>query len=114
MRVLVCGGRDYSDRFRLFAVLDKYHDAAGISVIIEGGARGADDLAAKWAGSWGIAVEEYAADWECFGSFAGPMRNKIMLAEGKPDVVIAFPGGKGTADMIRKARRAGVEVVEIA
>ena len=37
-----------------------------------------------------------------------------MLDEGKPDLVIAFPGGRGTADMVRKANRAGVKVVEIA
>jgi predicted Rossmann-fold nucleotide-binding protein len=35
-----------------------------------------------------------------------------MLAEGRPDAVIAFPGGKGTADMVRKARAAGLPVVE--
>ena len=36
-----------------------------------------------------------------------------MLDEGKPDLVIAFPGGKGTADMARRAREAGIEVIEV-
>lgn len=116
MRVLVCGGRDYDDSRRLFQVLDKLHSEAGIDAIIEGGARGADRLARHWAEHpYGCAVvETYEADWENQGSFAGPARNARMLAEGRPDLVIAFPGGRGTADMMRKARKAGVEVIEIA
>jgi hypothetical protein len=112
--VLVCGGRDYSDKARVFAVLDKLHAEAGIDLIIEGGAKGADQLAAIWSDKPGVDLERYEADWENQGAFAGPARNKRMLEIGKPDVVIAFPGGRGTADMVRKARKAGVEVIEIA
>lgn len=54
----------------------------------------------------------FRADWEQCGRQAGPLRNARMLAEGRPDAVIAFPGGKGTADMVRKARAAGLPVVE--
>lgn len=116
MRVLVCGGRAYGDSHRVFQVLDTLHREAGIDVVIEGGARGADALARSWAEHpYGCgSVETYEADWETHGTFAGPARNKRMLEEGKPDLVVAFPGGKGTADMVRKARKAGVEVVEIA
>jgi UDP-N-acetylmuramoylalanine-D-glutamate ligase len=115
MRVLVCGGRDYDDAERAVAVLDKLHQTAeGIDVLIEGGAKGADRLARRWAQAEPVRIETYEADWENQGSFAGPARNKRMLDEGKPDLVIAFPGGKGTADMVRKARKAGVEVIEIA
>ena len=114
MRVLVCGGRNYSDHARVRAVLSKLHDANGIEVLIEGGANGADRLARQWADAFGVSVETYEADWENQGSFAGPARNTRMLNEGQPDLVVAFPGGRGTADMVRKACRAGVEVVEIA
>ena len=44
---------------------------------------------------------------------AGPERNARMLAEGRPDLVVAFPGGTGTADMVRRAKAAGVRVVEV-
>jgi hypothetical protein len=114
MRVLVCGGRDYHDRARVFAVLDKLHAEVGIDVIIEGGAKGADQLAAIWSDKPGVDLERFEADWENQGSFAGPMRNRRMLEIGQPDLVVAFPGGRGTANMIRQARKAGVEVVEIA
>lgn len=115
-RVLVCGGRDYSDKARVYTVLAAYHGGAHeqrITTLIEGGAYGADALAKAWAFYASVPVETYEADWENQGSFAGPARNKRMLEEGRPDLVIAFPGGRGTADMVRKARRAGVEVVEM-
>jgi predicted Rossmann-fold nucleotide-binding protein len=114
MRVLVCGGRNFDDFIRVSMVLDRLHTSQGIDVLIEGGAAGADRLASQWAWHCGVATERYEADWENQGSFAGPARNKRMLDEGKPDLVIAFPGGRGTADMVKKARKAGVKVIEIA
>ncbi len=114
MRVIVCGGRDYLDKPRVFAVLDKLHSEAGIDLIIQGGARGADSLASDWASTNGVPQDQYDADWDGYGGFAGPKRNKAMLDEGNPDLVIAFPGNAGTRNMIRQARKAGVEVVEIA
>lgn len=113
MRALICGGRNYDDYQRVHAVLTKLHFEAGIDCIIEGGALGADRLGRQWANNAGVPVETYEADWDHQGSFAGPARNARMLAEGRPNLVIAFPGGRGTADMVRKARRAGVKVVEI-
>jgi hypothetical protein len=118
VRVLVCGGRDYSDKDRLNAVLDKLNDAGEgdqIAVIIQGGARGADRLAGEWAYSKPyVRQEQFDAEWDHYGKMAGGIRNQRMLDVGQPDLVIAFPGGRGTADMVRKARRAGVQVVEIA
>lgn len=113
MKVLVCGGRDYTDLDRVYAVLDKLHDEAGVDVVVHGDASGADSLAKRWAEETGVSQRGYPADWEAQGSFAGPARNQRMLDEEQPDLVIAFPGNKGTRDMIRRARRAGVEVVEI-
>lgn len=114
MRVLVCGGRSYNDRTRVVNVLTKLHAGAGIDMLIEGGANGADRLAREWAETSLVPLKTFAADWENYGTMAGPLRNQLMLDEGKPDVVIAFPGGRGTADMKKKARKAGVEVIEIA
>jgi len=114
MRVLVCGGRNYRDHQRVAAVLDKLHRDAGITTVIQGGAKGADELAFAWAYANGVQNEQYDADWENFGTMAGPIRNKRMLQEGRPDVVIAFPGGKGTANMVALASKFGVEVVKIA
>jgi predicted Rossmann-fold nucleotide-binding protein len=55
----------------------------------------------------------FPANWPKHGKGAGFIRNQQMLNEGKPDLMIAFPGGKGTADMIEKAIKAGIKVIEV-
>ena len=110
-RALVCGGRDYDDRDALYAALDRLHAEHHFSMLIAGGARGADTLAYEWATARGVPTEVYMADW-ALGSKAGPIRNHRMLDDGKPDLVIAFPGDKGTAGMMTIARRAGVRIVQ--
>lgn len=114
MRVLVCGGRDYKDRDHMFSVLDLMHAKKKITCLIEGNALGADQMAGDWARSRRIKDHEtYPADWKAHGLAAGPVRNRLMLKEGKPDLVVAFPGGRGTAHMVSIAREAGINVVEI-
>jgi hypothetical protein len=110
MRLLVCGGRDYDDRARVFAALDWAHAHRPVSLVIHGAAHGADTLAGEWAKERGIPAEEYRADWKKLGPVAGPVRNDRMLREGKPDGVMAFPGGVGTMDMVRRAESSGVPV----
>lgn len=114
MRVLVCGGRDYKDKDRMFRVLDEMHaDGAQISCIIEGECKGADLLSALWASKRNVPLLPFPADWNRYNLGAGPIRNRQMLIEGKPDLVVAFPGKTGTADMVEQARKANVRVVEI-
>ncbi len=110
MRVLVCGGRDFADEAHLFSVLDALHAATPITVVIHGKARGADTLAERWALARDIAVHPYPANWILYGKGAGMIRNRTMLTDGRPDLVIAFRGGNGTANMIGLARAAGVRV----
>jgi YspA, cpYpsA-related SLOG family len=110
MRVLVCGGRDYSDRDHLFGVLDRKYRERPFSHLIHGSASGADSLADEWASNNHVFRLPFLAEWELHGKAAGPIRNARMLEEGKPDLVIAFPGGKGTSNMIRQALSAGIPV----
>jgi cephalosporin hydroxylase len=111
--VLVCGGRAYKDRVKVYEVLDMAHAANPIGLLLHGGARGADALADEWQKSRAVRTRRYNADWLGQGRAAGVIRNQLMLVDGKPDLVIAFPGGRGTADMIRRAKAAGVPVAEI-
>lgn len=122
VRVLVCGGRDYPYRavWKWLDIAAKVEIADrlrlsnfGLSVLIHGGARGADEAAAGWAEGERIKVLAFPANWEAHGKAAGPIRNRKMVMEGKPDVVIAFPGGRGTADMIRTAEEFGIPVIRV-
>lgn len=113
-RVLVCGGRGYLDYKRLTYALDKFQEkVAPIEVIIHGDARGADTLAGWYAREKDIRVEAYPADWNRYGKQAGHLRNRQMLDEGKPDVIIAFPGGPGTKNMVYNAEASGFKVYKI-
>ncbi|WP_262027594.1 DUF2493 domain-containing protein [Microvirga sp. Mcv34] len=113
MKAIVCGGRRYRDRARLYQVLDAAVERLGLSFIIQGVSDGADLLAFDWAQERGIRCGSFPADWETHGRKAGPIRNQEMIDEGKPDAVIAFPGGKGTKDMIERGRAAGIRVILI-
>lgn len=106
MKVLVCGGRDFDD----MALVERTLDALDVTEIIEGGAKGADALAKTWAEARGVTVRTFQPDWKRFGRGAGPKRNQQMLDEGKPDLVLAFPGGSGTENMVRLAGAANVRV----
>jgi len=111
MRVLVCGGRNYEDYETMATCLSAMQvNRAPFTVIIHGKAKGADELAGIYARRHNIPVLEFPADWKAHGLGAGPRRNKRMLVEGKPDLVMAFPGNKGTRNMIAQAEEAGVEV----
>jgi hypothetical protein len=111
MRILVCGGRDFNNYDLLSKTL--YEHALPDSVIIQGCASGADEMAWDWAKANAYKYESYPANWNKYGKRAGYIRNTQMLNEGKPDLVIAFPGGKGTQMMINLAEAAGVPVVKI-
>lgn len=139
MRVLVCGGRGFGElrRGTPFGSLERCRDEQRVrrekellrdtlsglavqpSVIINGDARGADRLAVVWAERLGIETLPFKANWYPNGRLggldraAGPIRNQRMLDEGKPDLVVAFPGGRGTEDMKRRSRLAGIKVIEV-
>lgn len=110
MKVLVCGGRNYRDWTMFSFFMDALEPKP--TVIIHGGAEGADFMAGKWATIRQVAQRVHEADWDELGRAAGPIRNQEMLDVEKPDLVVAFPGGRGTADMKRRARDAGVKIIE--
>lgn len=111
MKIIVCGGRHYADVAKVYSVLDELHSVRGIDCLVHGAAAGADHLASQWATECGIPQKPYRAMWERYGHHAGPRRNYDMLAE-MPDMVVAFPGSKSTAHMVKIAKKAGVDVYE--
>lgn len=123
--VLITGGRGYADRDALYFLLDVL-PCPDVMVLIHGNAKGADRLAQEWAEDrqvrarpypavWGNlshpdALIRYTRDGRAYDARAGLRRNQKMLNEGRPDLVIAFPGGPGTAHMISIAKAAGTPV----
>lgn len=141
MKILVCGGRDFANPIpydhsvenrkamneysfvmkKLFEISNQYSKNYNPDdnwlptdiTIISGMASGVDSAAVDFAVVHYCDLETYPADWKTHGKAAGFIRNQQMLDEGKPDLVVAFPGGKGTADMVKRAKKAGVKVIEI-
>lgn len=111
MKVIVCGGRDFKSPAQVWKELDRLHAEMRFTALAQGGATGVDWFAREWA-TRKPEVHRYVckADWEQYGKAAGPKRNARML-EWKPDAVIAFPGGAGTANMVKQATAAGVRVI---
>lgn len=110
MKVLVCGGRHYNNARHVFEELDALHAETPIGTIITGAASGADEIAEEWAGRHEIEYIGCPARWKAHGDAAGPIRNRYMLEQHKPDLVVAFPGGTGTRGMVGLAMEAGVKV----
>jgi hypothetical protein len=130
---IVCGGRNYGaaqddcqlervaeaadERAHIFASLAK----ASPAIVVQGGAPGADLIARQYCEQRGVRCVEVPALWHAHGRSAGPRRNEDMLSiavtlaenlySDKMSVgVIAFPGGKGTENMVALAEKAGVPV----
>ena len=112
MRILVCGGRDYNDTEAIRSKLTDLKRQHPDAILVHGGAPGADFWSGYIGGTLGFTVERHTAKWAKYGKAAGPIRNQEMLDSGI-DLVVAFPGGRGTADMLRRARLAGVAVEAI-
>lgn len=140
MRVLICGGRTFGllkrrkdntwepegEKQYLFGQgwlqkrFEEYlpdpstpDNKYGELTVIQGGAKGGDTIGHDFAVVNWLGMEEYRAEWDKHGKKAGILRNLRMRDEGKPDLVIAFPGGTGTAHMIKIAREAGIPVEEV-
>lgn len=110
MRVIIAGGRKYqftaSDVYRL----DYLHKLHKFAQVISGGAPGADKCGEQWAKSRNIPVRVMRADWKKHGKAAGPIRNGEMAKVA--DALIAFPGDKGTSNMLYLARLHDLEIFE--
>lgn len=118
MIVIICGGRGYTLTAHDQAWLEALHAETPFREVITGGATGADAGAKHWADHHGIDTVTFHPNWTQYGTSAGPRRNARMrtylwaLRQHGADVaVLAFPGGEGTADMVRQAEQVGVNVL---
>lgn len=113
MRLVVTGGRDYANCALVARVLAVLRPTR----LAHGAARGADTLAAEFAATLGTEVVAYPAQWQYpdggLDRGAGFKRNATMLRTEQPDLVLAFPGGKGTAHCVATARSLGIPVLQV-
>lgn len=112
MRVLICGDRNWKDTEAIARCVKALGPG---TTVIHGAARGADGIAGEIAERRAMAVEAYPADWNQYGKSAGPIRNRQMMKEGKPTLVVFFHNNlkqsKGTKDMVEVATKAGIPAI---
>lgn len=128
--VLVTGGRDYRHRAKLWRFLDRVRRDYNLVLLVAGECPTGTDLFAKqWAEARGIAYRGYPADWtnmdarpcikryradgECYNAAAGGVRNGYMLTHSGANLVVATAGRSGTQDMRKRAKRAGVTILDV-
>ncbi len=104
MKTIIAGGRDYTERPGDYDFFSKL----GITKVISGGCKGADEIGERWARMNGIEVETHRAEWKTKGRAAGPIRNESMAKIA--DAVVLLPGGKGTENMHAVAKRHGLKI----
>lgn len=109
--ILVCGGRDYADEEYLFRVLQYINDEVGIQRLVASNERGAAALTVKWAKYNDVAIHTFDTDQRRYGKEAESIRNQKMVDEEGISFVLAFPGGRGTEDMLHKANVANISQI---
>ncbi len=109
---MVTGGRDYINRVVIYKVLDYIHSECEVSTLVHGDARGADSLAAAWADERSIDTDVHPADWRRYKNAAGMRRNADMLST-KPDLLVVFPGGKGTKGCAKMAAKRKIKIYKV-
>lgn len=110
MKLIVAGGRGYLFTAADVEALDRLVKECDVTEVVHGCAQGADRCAREWAGERQIPRTMFRADWNRYGRSAGPIRNKAMAEYGH--ALVAFPGGRGTADMVRRAGEQGLRVFD--
>jgi hypothetical protein len=113
VRVIVTGGRDYTRRSKVYDILNLLHPS---DIYVGCCPTGVDAFVRDWASeNWNTHLKVFKADWDQFRKAAGPLRNKAMLLAGDKNdfIVVAFPGGDGTADCVRQAKKLGYHVLQV-
>lgn len=113
MKAIIAGGRNFTLVEMHYQWLDVLHRKYGFTEIIHGDQRGVDRCSEIWAVKNGILVKRFPANWDELGAVAGPTRNAQMARYAGPNsVCILFPGGKGTDNMRKTAKRFMMEIEE--
>jgi hypothetical protein len=113
MRVLICGGRHFEDAETVHRELVRLHWQRPIQVLVHGSVTGVGIAAEAWARRNGVSVVRYPPNWEYFGKRAEGIRNAFMLEDSRPDLVLSFPGGRHTADLVYRASAGGIRVISV-
>ena len=111
-RILVCGDRNWTDEGVIGKVLSL---VSPDTTIIHGACKGADIVAGRIARELDLEVKEYPARWDIYGYAAGPIRNRFMVEDADPELILVFhddlKSSKGSKDMANLGKMMGIPVI---
>jgi len=107
MKVAVIGSRNFND----YELVKTTLSPLNITLLVSGGAKGADSFGERYANENNIETLIFKPDWEKHGKAAGMIRNTDIV--NNADTIIAFWDGesKGTKDSITKAEKLGKNII---
>jgi hypothetical protein len=108
--IIVTGGAGFCDRARIYAELSATHNLYPITRMLVSDASKAEKIAAGWAGEMGIPVATFMLDYTMPRLDAVALRHQLMICQ-QPNLVLAFPGGASTADLINQSKLAEIKIV---
>lgn len=111
--LLVTGGRRFHQTAYIYNVLDQIHAHRPITLLVHGNAMGTDSIAGAWAVERGVPLAIFPANWKGENKAAGPLRNQRILDTVFVDGCVAFPGDRGTNDMIDRVNRAKISLMDL-
>lgn len=131
MKLIVAGSRYLEDYFFVKSKLDALLglcseteeitiisgrcDTGIVTFITDEGIKvyGADGLGERYAKENGYKVDAFPADWNKYGLAAGPIRNEQMASHGTHCVVFWDGKSKGSKNMVKCAKKAGLPTIEV-
>lgn len=108
VKLIIAGGRGYIPRHGDGQLIRKFVDQFGVTEIVSGTANGADEIGEIFSFGMGKEPRRFPPDWDQWGKWAGPIRNKEMADYA--DALLVFPGNTGTANMIEQAQKVGIKI----
>ena len=113
MRVLICAGRHYADSRVCRQVLEAFQRLHPVQVVIHGGSQFLGAHIEDWARENAADIVRYPPNWQHHGKQAERLRNRFMLADSRPDIVLALPGGADTEELLDQARSQGLQTLSV-
>ncbi len=109
--VALTGGKTVTDPDAVWSELDRARDRHPDMILLHGDAPGVQKIGARWAEANDVAQVLCLPDWKRHPK-AAPYRRNDQIVALQPKELIAFPGTGVIANLVDKAREAGIPVTE--
>jgi len=114
MKLIIAGSRDMWIRHdELFDIIEQFGILYEITEVISGCASGIDTCGMEFAARYRLTLKRFPADWDKYGSLAGPRRN-LEMAKYADALLLVWDGkSRGSANMKARMKGMGKPIFEV-